>query len=292
MTRTIDPTVDCVFKSILGSDHREGLLIHFLNAILGFEDKDRVVEVHLKNPFNPKETLDGKLSVVDIKATDQYGRTFQLEIQVANHMSLPERMLLNWASIYSDGISEGEDYQQLRPVIAIWLLAENLYNDVDEVHLPFGIYSPAIERYLSDGCRLHLVQLKKWPSDAKIENERDRWVSFFRHGKEIDLDNPPDWMKTKEMREAMSVMQTFTEKGENHDLYLSRLDAQREMLTWKAEIAAERQRAEHALAAEARERTEKERERAEKEREHAENERLRLLLKKAGIDPDSSDELG
>ncbi len=278
----VDPTVDCVFKAILGSDHHKGLLIHFLNAVLDYRGDDCVAEVELKNPFNPKETVDGKLSVVDIKAVDQAGRSFQLEIQIANHAGLPERMLYTWSSIYSAIIDEGDDYVRLRPVIAIWLLAENLYADVERVHIPFGIYSPEIARYLSDHCRLHLLQLKKQSLNAKIEKEKDRWISLFRLGRNLDLDNPPEWMSTEEMREVMSVIRTFAEKGENRDLYLSRLDAQRVTLTWQNQIAEAQEKLDRAVA-------EKESERAEKERALAEKERLRQRLLQAGIDPDAPD---
>jgi hypothetical protein len=34
MHRPIDPKVDCVFKTLFGSDDHRDLLIHFLNALL------------------------------------------------------------------------------------------------------------------------------------------------------------------------------------------------------------------------------------------------------------------
>ncbi len=41
-----------------------------------------VQEVELLNPFNLQETLDDKLSVLDIKARDQAGRQFNVEMQI------------------------------------------------------------------------------------------------------------------------------------------------------------------------------------------------------------------
>ena len=109
MWKPIDPTVDCVFKAILGSPHHPNLLIHFINAILELKDDDRVAEVSLRNPFNAKDHRNAKESLVDVKAIDQKRRQFQIEIQVANHGALPERMLYTWASMFSDNIREGKD---------------------------------------------------------------------------------------------------------------------------------------------------------------------------------------
>ncbi len=50
MTHKINPTADCVFKAILGSDENKNLLIHFLNAIL--EPEAQITESTIKNPYN------------------------------------------------------------------------------------------------------------------------------------------------------------------------------------------------------------------------------------------------
>lgn len=58
----IDPTVDCVFKAILGAKGNEYLLIHFLNGLLKLEHP--ITSVTIENPYNDKKQLDAKLSVV------------------------------------------------------------------------------------------------------------------------------------------------------------------------------------------------------------------------------------
>jgi len=41
-----------------------------------------VVEAEILNPYNEREFLDDKLSIVDVKARDAQGRLFQVEIQL------------------------------------------------------------------------------------------------------------------------------------------------------------------------------------------------------------------
>ena len=38
-------------------------------------------------------------------------------------------MLSTWADLYSQQLQSGQDYRELRPTYAIWLLAENLLRD-------------------------------------------------------------------------------------------------------------------------------------------------------------------
>ena len=68
MHHPIDPKIDCVFKALLGAEYNRALLIHFLNAILGPELPAPITAVEILNPYNEREFLDDKLSIVDIKA--------------------------------------------------------------------------------------------------------------------------------------------------------------------------------------------------------------------------------
>jgi len=70
----IDPKVDCVFKALLGRPDNSNLLIHFLNAMLAEQLESPILEVVIENPFNEKEFLTDKLSIVDVKARDERAR--------------------------------------------------------------------------------------------------------------------------------------------------------------------------------------------------------------------------
>ena len=64
MKHKIDPKVDCVFKAILGAEENRNLLIHFLNAILHDELPSPISYVDILNPYNDKEFLNDKLSIL------------------------------------------------------------------------------------------------------------------------------------------------------------------------------------------------------------------------------------
>lgn len=264
MKHKIDPTVDCVFKAVLGKEENIPLLMHFLNAVLKLEGDARITAVTILNPYNEKEFETDKLSVVDVKAMSAQGVSYQIEIQRAVHAGLTSRILYTWSAIYHALLKEGEPYSQLAPVISIWLLKENLFPEVNAYHLLFAPYSLEHGLCLTDHLAIHLLQLPKWRLSEKRVDETDRWMYFFTEGQEVDLDHLPDILNTKEMRQAMKVLERFSENQKNYLLYEQRLDAERVELTWKAMLEQERQA---------------------KEYERQEKERLLALLRKAGIDP-------
>jgi len=96
MKHRIDPKIDCVFKALLGSEENRNLLVHFLNAVLVEDLSAPITEAEILNPYNDKEFLDDKLSVVDVKAKDSDGRLYQIEIQLLTYRHLPERMVYTW----------------------------------------------------------------------------------------------------------------------------------------------------------------------------------------------------
>lgn len=298
MRRAIDPAVDCVFKAILGREHHRNLLIHFLNAMLDFRGSESVAEVILRNPFHIKNSLSDKYSVVDVKAVDQRGREFQIEIQISGHEGLAERILYTWSALYAARIKEGQDYDRLKPVISIWLLLEDLFPGSQDFHLPFGMHQLGGGTTLSSHCAIHLFQLKKWqPGDSM--DDKGRWLSFFKSGKYLDRRHPPEWMDTPEMRQVMEILKEFSDVEENYHAYLSRMEGiylentrrnalkrAQDALARKEEQLAEAQRqCAQELAETERQRT---RLSLEKERQNEEIARLHQLLRKAGIDPNAT----
>ena len=118
MKRYIDATIDCVSKVILSARDNEHILVHFLNGLL--QPITPIRSVTILNPYNEKAFLTDKLSIVDIKAED-------------------ERMVYNWVQIYKAQIGDGQSFNELKPVISIWLLTGNMFKD-DVSHHYFQIW--------------------------------------------------------------------------------------------------------------------------------------------------------
>ena len=138
MKHRINPIVDCVFKALLGSEKNKNLLIHFLNAVTGLEGSNLITDVEILNPYNEREFMDDKLSIVDIKAECQNDFKYQIEIQLAVYPALASRIIYNWSTIYHAQLTKQKgNYKELKPVFSIWILDNPLFKDVDNYHLKF-----------------------------------------------------------------------------------------------------------------------------------------------------------
>ncbi len=276
MKHPIDPKIDCVFKALLGAENNLNLLLHFLNAILDSDLAAPIDQVEILNPYNDKEFLDGKLSIVDVKARDTAGHLYQIEIQLLNFANLPARILYTWADIYSKQLQNGQDYRQLRPTYAIWLLAENLIKaDTDYIHT-FKIRDNK-GRCLSQHCGIWLLELEKFNAQ-QIENEQQRWLRFFKTGDQLNDEGLPDWMTTTEMRQAMSTLSQFSDKEKDYHAYQARQNYLRQQRTIQGERDEFKQKWDAERKEKEAERKEKEAERRAKEDALAEIERLKALL--------------
>ena len=244
MLHPIDPKIDCVFKALLGSEDNRVLLIHFLNALLGAELPAPVSAVEILNPYNEREFLDDKLSIVDVKARDDFGRLYQVEIQILPHADLPARMLYAWADLYSQQLHSGQNYRELRPTYAIWLLGHDLLRDDPAYAHRYRLRDEHGHTLLEHGG-ISLFELSKFAAHA-VETEEQRWLKFFKDGERLDADHLPDWMQTDEMRQAMNTVKRFSEKERAYDAY----QARQNYLRMQGSITRHQQELEEALAQE------------------------------------------
>jgi predicted transposase/invertase (TIGR01784 family) len=276
MKHKIDPKVDCVFKAILGTEKNRNLLIHFLNAFLKDELPSPIRHVDILNPYNEKEFLSDKLSIVDVKARDEFERLYQVEIQLISNIFLPERITYNWADIYAGQLQNGQKYDALKPTYSIWLLGENLLKN-DEKYVHHFKLRDDLGVALSRHGGIWLLELDKFHTQH-IDSEDKRWLKFFNEGAKLDDENLPDWMLTTEMKQAMDTLRIFSEKEHEYDRYRARQEYIRIQETERSLLEKERQAKEAALAEKEVERKAKEVERKAKEAALAEIAHLRKLL--------------
>lgn len=298
MRHFIDPKIDCVFKALLGAEANRSLLIHFLNAMLGSELPAPISQVEILNPYNEREFLDDKLSIVDVKARDGQGGLHQVEIQLLVYRDLPARISYGWADLYSAQLSSGEPYTKLKPTYAIWLLAEDLLPEREHYLHDFRLRD-AQGRSLVEHGGIWLLELNKFHTE-RVNTEQERWLKFFKEGASLDSEALPPWMQTPEMRQAMSTLKIFSEKDRAYHAYQARQNYLRQQASIQAEledrrveieqararldlahaeIEQERLSREQERAATKQERAAKEQERAAKEAALAELERLKAQMR-------------
>jgi uncharacterized protein (DUF3084 family) len=83
---------------------------------------------------------------------------------------------------------------------------------------------------IAEHAKIHVIELSKW-NKSQVENDLDIWTHFFKEGKSFSMEGLPEDMHTHEMEEAMAVLKQFSEKEQDYDRYLLRVEYLREQKT-------------------------------------------------------------
>ena len=228
----IDPTIDYAFKRVFGRQENEESLCSLLNAVLRRPVGQRIESVVILNPFLPLEAFDDKLSVLDIKARDESGRTFNVEMQIRLHHALRERVLFYWAKLYTEQLSEGEDYAALRPTISVLVVDDILFPELADPHHRFRLCEESRGTVFSDQIELHVLELPKFAKRLpELMDDLDKWLFFLRHAATLDLNHWPLELSASPWQRAGKELTMLAQTDIEREKYEARRKGQRDYTT-------------------------------------------------------------
>ncbi len=226
-------TVDYAFKRVFGHENNIFILIWFLNDILGLTGDNRIVSVKLKNPFSTKDFNADKMNILDIKAQDNLGRWYDIEMQVSICESYPKRILHYACNMYLGQIDSGMPYSRLNPVISINILDGVLFNDNDRYANCFTLRNKENDLILTDDLTFFTFELPKFNyNDKELSEPVQEWLYLIKNIHRVDFDNPPKF-KHIPIKEIMEVLKIMSKTTLEYQQYEERIRAQRDLLTIK-----------------------------------------------------------
>ena len=228
MVPGIDPRVDYAFKKVFGSETSTPILAEFLGAVL--QPAHPIVELHLLNPFNEKDGADDKLSILDIKARDDLGQYYNVEMQLFGSQVQLQRILYYWAVLHSDQLREAQKYTALRPTYSIAIVNTVLFADVPDYHLNFQLRSDRHPQLIFSAQQsIHLLELPKFRKTAdELDDPLELWCYFLTHGAELDSAELPRVLQTPMMQRAMEVLDMLAKNDVERERYQARLKWERD----------------------------------------------------------------
>ena len=227
MILDIDPKVDYAFKHLFGRDTTRPILINVVDSVLNPPAGHHVQDIDLLNPFNPKETLDDKLSILDIKARDQTGRQFNVEMQMLAFRYYEKRILYYAAKLHQQQLHAGQDYLALWPTVSISFLDHVLFAQAPAYHLRFRVLEEAQNFPLTDDLEFHILELPKFTKSAtELSSDLDAWLYFLRHATEIDTDALPPALQRPLVLRALEELKMLSQTDAEREGYEARRKAQ------------------------------------------------------------------
>jgi predicted transposase/invertase (TIGR01784 family) len=216
----LNPKINLVFKKIFGTEQNKNILKSLINSVLPKDEQ--IVEVTIKNPYNETDFVGNKLSVVDIKATDEKGRWYDIEIQVKEQKFYGKRAIFYLSEIYSNQLSESDNYDKLRKTIIISILDFNYFTNDKRYFrrcsykdFETGEFYPEL-----NFADLYFVELKKFDNELKnIKTTLDRWITFLNKATEYDRETIPNELREPEIMQAFDTIETMSLNVKEREYY-------------------------------------------------------------------------
>jgi predicted transposase/invertase (TIGR01784 family) len=176
---------DAIFKAIFGKEENKYILICLLNALLDLKGKDKISEITLLNPFIDKSYMTDKLLILDLKAKDNQGRLFNIEVQINPPRNFINRVLVYLSKLISEQFSSGYQYNSIPKTISISILDSGLlFRQNEDIHNIFRYKNIKSNDELTDVIELHFIELDKFRKEKPFDlsTRFERWLYLLKFG--------------------------------------------------------------------------------------------------------------
>ena len=198
----LNPKNDYVFKRIFGHQGNEAITKSFISAVLNQNITDVVLE---SDSTLPKDMLDDKVGILDIKVKIDNHINCDVEMQVVDKKNIEKRILFYCSKMYAQSITAGKDYLKLEKSIAI-LISNYELDSLKDIKKYVSKWNLREEDYknviLTDDIEIVIIELPKFKKYMNNTALAD-WVKFIINPKVIDMSNE-EVKKAKEVLDELS----------------------------------------------------------------------------------------
>ncbi len=217
--RYLNPTNDVAFRKLFGVKEHKSLLISFLNSILGLEGERRIKAVELLPKDQVPLIKEAKLTILDVKCTDERNMQYIVEMQNKRVPAFIKRTQFYVAHSYVTQFPAGTDYINLSPVILLALANYELFPNKEGVisyHRTLDV--DTLEHDLKDMSYVFVELPKFHKKESELATVQDKWLYFFKNWhntKEV-----PQNVKERELIEAYRSMEEYNWNAGEKEAYL------------------------------------------------------------------------
>jgi len=195
-----DITNDIAFRKIFGNDTKKKSLISFLNAVIDLPKNEQIADVEITNPYQLGKLSDGKSTIVDVKAKDEKGNIFIVEMQIAEFDFFHKRILYYTSQSYVAQIDKGVQYDKLRPVYFIGILEFEIGQNPNYFSRHKVLDIETKEQIIQD-VEFNFIELPKFDKTIdQLETSIDQWTYFIKNAENLTL--MPESVKDEGLKEA------------------------------------------------------------------------------------------
>ena len=186
-------TDDYIFKRVFAYKGNESVLKDFLEALLKIEIKG----IKITNPEIIPYEKGEKRGLLDIKAEINDGTMLDVEMQMKNERNTEERATEYMGKMISEQLQVGEDYQNLKKSIVIFItnynfLKRNSYHSIGRMKFDKTIEDEYVnmgydeeDELASKYIEVHYIELPKFKKKELSKfTKLDQWMCIFTQNRE------------------------------------------------------------------------------------------------------------
>ena len=228
LKRRLPLTNDYVFKKVFAKAGNEEILKDFLESILEI----KIQKIEVKNPELPKDLIDKKAGILDIKAELNESQICDIEIQVANEKNIEHRSTYYMSKLIAEQLNKKEEYNKLKKTIVINLLNFNYYkrnsyhqiahmkfeNTKEEKYVDMG-YTKEDELATED-IEMHFIEIPKFiKKNCGINTKLEQWLWLLTgKGEKVEMAEK----ENKKIKKAIEILEEMSMDEKEWELYQSR----------------------------------------------------------------------
>ena len=230
-------TDDYIFKRVFAYKGNESVLKDFLEALLKIEIKG----IKITNPEIIPYEKGEKRGLLDIKAEINDGTMLDVEMQMKNERNTDERATEYMGKMISEQLQVGEDYQNLKKSIVIFItnynfLKRNSYHSVGRMKFDKTIEDEYVnmgydeeDELASKYIEVHYIELPKFKKKELSKfTKLDQWMCIFTQNKEgIMLAEK----ENKEIKRAINTLDFLSKDPKERERHNSIVMAEYNRLT-------------------------------------------------------------
>ena len=225
------PKIDLVFRKLFGSEENTDLLLSLINGIL--DCQPRLVNLTIKNPYTLPAYIDEKTSILDVKAMDEFGTWYDIEMQIGEHGFYGKRALYYLSKMYVDQLHTGNDYTALKTTIGIHLIDFDYFPD-DRYQRRY-VWKDADTDEMLDHLsyqQLYFIELRKFRKEwHELSSLLDRWIAFLNKAAELQRNEVPATLQTEPaIVKAITRLDVMYFDEKEREIYEAELKARRDDL--------------------------------------------------------------
>lgn len=209
---------DLLFKAVYGSDTKESkfILKCLLNKILN-RVEDPIIELEYKNPFNIREYITDKETILDIKAETNSKELIDIEMQIMWSKDMPSRLLSYHGGLIREALQTGEDYDKMKQTITICITDSVAFKETDKFLNEFYFMEKEEHFMFSEMTRICCIELPKVNRQRKPAEELtplEICLEYLKYADENGSEYVDELIRRggKELQMAQNILRKATEE--------------------------------------------------------------------------------